>query len=81
MLLNKGGGGGGGSHLLLYVGVGGSEQPVDLWCQISAHLSRTHTGQCAQSQRLHILVTVRKVTAKHTHTQTSTQMTVRMCVN
>lgn len=54
-----------GSYLLLYVGAGGSEQPVDLWCQISAHLSGPHAGQSAQSQRLHILVTVDKVAGKH----------------
>ena len=60
-----GGGGGGGSYLLLYVGVGGSEQPVDLWGQISAHLRRPHAGQSAQSQRLHILVIVDEVAGKH----------------
>lgn len=34
----KGHTGGRRAHLLFYVRVGGSQQPVDLWRQISAHL-------------------------------------------
>lgn len=52
-------------NLLLHVGVGCSEQPLDLGSQISAHLSRTHTGQRAQSQRLYVLVTVKEVTGTY----------------
>lgn len=53
-------------NLLLYVGVGCPEQPLNLRSQISAHLRRTHAGQSAQSQRLYVLVTVREVTGTHT---------------
>lgn len=53
-------------NLLLHVGVGRPEQPLNLGSQISAHLGRTHAGQRAQSQRLYVLVTVREVTGAHT---------------
>lgn len=52
-------------NLFLHVGVGCSEQPLNLRSQISAHLSRTHTGQSAQSQRLYVLVTVKEVTGAY----------------
>lgn len=63
-------GGGRRAHLLFYVGVGGSQQPVDLRRQISAHLCWSHAGQRAQSQRLDILVAVEKVAGKHTKMKT-----------
>ena len=59
-----------GAHLLLDVGVRGSEEAVDLWGQVSTHLSRAHTGQSTQSQRLDILTAVGQVTETHTHTHT-----------
>lgn len=51
-------------YLLPDVGAGGPEKPLDFRSQVSTHLSRTHTGQSAQSQRLHVLTAVRKVAAK-----------------
>lgn len=61
-------------NLLLHVGVGCPEQPLNLGSQISAHLRRTHAGQSAQSQRLDVLVTVKEVTGAHTDRRNERQL-------
>lgn len=53
------------TNLLLHVGVGCPEQPLNLGSQISAHLGRAHAGQSAQGQGLYVLVTVKEVTGAH----------------
>lgn len=51
-------------YLLPDVGAGGPEEAFDFRGQVATHLRRTHTGQSAQGQRLHVLTTMRKVAAQ-----------------
>ena len=61
------------TDLLLDVGAGGAQQPVNLGRQVAAHLGRAHAGQRAQSQGLDILAAVGQVAGGHGTGETQSQ--------